>query len=179
MRLVITKGLWTLALLLAAYGCGQDTSQTPVRTVIGLPTPTQTATPTVVPSTMPTSPPMPTPTRTAISPVVPNPIPASTPVPTSTLARRYSKTPAPIVFHALPDIFSGGSGGEAASGGDVDASSVEEVLEQGLRLAGASPVHVGFRGTAADDSVALRVAGYRANAGAARSGDTLLARPGR
>ena len=35
----------------------------------------------------------------------------------------------------------------------VDAATVEEVLEQGLGLAGASPVHIGFRGTAAVDSV--------------------------
>ena len=32
-------------------------------------------------------------------------------------------------------------------------SSVEDVLEKGLRLAGASPVHLVFRGTAQEDSV--------------------------
>ena len=37
--------------------------------------------------------------------------------------------------------------------GEVDASSVEDVLEQGLRLAGASPVHIAFRGTANAGSV--------------------------
>ena len=50
------------------------------------------------------------------------------------------------------DLFSG-SGGQAA-GYPVDGTaSVEEVLEQGLRSAGASPVHIAVRGTAAADSV--------------------------
>ena len=45
------------------------------------------------------------------------------------------------------DLFSG-SGGQAA-GYPVDGTaSVEEVLEQGLRSAGASPVHIAVRGTA-------------------------------
>ena len=50
------------------------------------------------------------------------------------------------------DLFSG-SGGQAA-GYPVDGTaSVEEVLEQGLRSAGASPVHIAVRGTASADSV--------------------------
>ena len=43
------------------------------------------------------------------------------------------------------------NGGVACSTGPV--STVEEVLERGLRLAGASPVHLAFRGTANADSV--------------------------
>ena len=34
-----------------------------------------------------------------------------------------------------------------------DRSSVEEVLEKGLELSGASPVHLAFRGTAQSDTV--------------------------
>ena len=50
------------------------------------------------------------------------------------------------------DLFSG-SGGQAA-GYPVDGTaSVKEVLQQGLRSAGASPVHIAVRGTASADSV--------------------------
>ena len=48
------------------------------------------------------------------------------------------------------DLFSRPGG---ASSSIVEASSVEDVLEQGLRLAGASPVHIVVRGTASSDSV--------------------------
>lgn len=41
----------------------------------------------------------------------------------------------------------------AGPGGEPEADSVEVVLEQGLRLAESSPVHLAFRGTAAADSV--------------------------
>ena len=50
------------------------------------------------------------------------------------------------------DLFSG-SGGHGAAYSIAEASSVEEVLEQGLRSAGASPVHIALRGTASADSV--------------------------
>ena len=140
MKTDITKGLWTLALLLlAVYGCGQDTPpattqapvSTPTATPAVSPTPTHTATPLVVSIAIP----------------IPTPLPASTPPPMPTAAS------APSVAWWLPDLFSIRPGGGAASGGDVDVASVEEVLEQGLRLAGASPVHVVFKGTATDDSV--------------------------
>ena len=50
------------------------------------------------------------------------------------------------------DLFSG-SGGQAA-GYPVDGTaSVKEVLQQGLRSAGASPVHIAVRGTASGESV--------------------------
>ena len=64
-----------------------------------------------------------------------------------------SATPAANAVLWLPDLFSGGPVAGAASGGDADAASVEDALEHGLRLAGASPSHIAFRGTAADDSV--------------------------
>ena len=50
------------------------------------------------------------------------------------------------------------------------AATVEEVLERGLRLAGASPVHLVFRGTAVANSARCdwrdiaRTAGQRADA---------------
>lgn len=63
-----------------------------------------------------------------------------------------SAAPSPNAARWLPYLFSGGPVGGAASGGEEDAASVEDTLEQGLRLAGASPVHLAFRGTAADGS---------------------------
>ena len=48
-------------------------------------------------------------------------------------------------------FFSGNSDGAAYY--DEGVSSVEDVLERGLRLAGASPVHQAFRGTASVGSV--------------------------
>ena len=50
------------------------------------------------------------------------------------------------------DLFSG-SGGQAAGYPIDGTASVEEVLEEGLRSAGASPVHIAVRGTASADSV--------------------------
>ena len=128
-----------LVLLAAAYGCGQDAPPASPQS----PASTATPTPTVSP----------TPTQTATPLAVSTAIFSPTPMPTSTPPPMPTATSAPSTAQWLPDVFSGGPRGGAASGGDVDASSVEEVLEQGLRLAGASPVHVVFRGTAADDSV--------------------------
>ena len=52
------------------------------------------------------------------------------------------------------DLFGGSSDhGSAQAYSLAAASSVEEVLEQGLRSAGASPVHIALRGTASADSV--------------------------
>ena len=50
------------------------------------------------------------------------------------------------------DLFGGRSGGQATLtiGGEA---TVEELLESGLRLAGASPVHLAIRGTAASSSI--------------------------
>ena len=50
------------------------------------------------------------------------------------------------------DLFSG-SGGQAAGYPIDGTASVEEVLEEGLRSAGASPVHIAVRGTASGESV--------------------------
>ena len=128
-----------LLVLLAAYGCGQDATPAPVATVVPAAFVLQASTPTAIPTL--TSTPVPTATPTAI-PQLPL-LPTSTP----------TATPAPSFAQLLPDLFSGGPGGGAASGGDEDAASVEDVLKQGLRLAEASPVHIALRGTAADDSV--------------------------
>ena len=51
------------------------------------------------------------------------------------------------------DFFSVASGTGAAQEAEFDADSVEEVLERGLALAEASPVHLAFRGTGAAGSV--------------------------
>ena len=142
MKTVITKVLWTLALLSAAYGCGPDAPPAPPATAVPIPTllsssqstpaPTPTPAPTAMPAAIPTTTPTPT-------------LPQSTPAPVAT----PSATPPPNAVQWLPDLFYGGPVGGAASGGEEGAASVEDVLEQGLRLAGASPVHLSFRGTAA------------------------------
>ena len=51
------------------------------------------------------------------------------------------------------ELFSGGSGVGALFGGELHVATVEDVLERGLRLAGASPTHFAIRGTAQADSV--------------------------
>ena len=126
----VVRGLWTLALLMAAYGCGQDAPPAPVSMAM-----------TPLPTSIPTATSSPTPIHTLASIPTPTAPPTATPTPVSTTTQAQSVAP------WLPDLFSGGPGGGAASGGDVDAASVEDVLEQGLRLAGASPVHLAFRGT--------------------------------
>ena len=76
------------------------------------------------------------------------------------------------------DLFSG-SGGQAA-GYPVDGTaSVEEVLEQGLRSAGASPVHIAVRGTASVGFRPVRLARHRADASAASPGDPIPVGSGR
>lgn len=51
------------------------------------------------------------------------------------------------------DLFSVAPSTGASQDADFDADSVEEVLEKGLDAAGASPVHLAFRGTGASGSV--------------------------
>ena len=131
--------------IMAAYGCGPDAQphvlQAPVATA--MPDSIPEAMLDAAPTTAATPTPLPTP---AASPTpAPAPVPTATPIPSA--ARRL-----PLDVGTL-DLFSGGLSGGAASGGEVDAASVEDVLDLGLRLAGASPVHIAFRGTAADDSV--------------------------
>ena len=58
------------------------------------------------------------------------------------------------------------------------APTVEELLEQGLALAGASPVQLAIRGTAAGESVRCAWRGDRADGGAAGAGDPVLAAAG-
>ena len=60
----------------------------------------------------------------------------------------------------------------------VSVASVEELLEEGLHLAGASPVHLTIRGTAGADDGALRLAGDRADGNAAGARHPVLAAAG-
>ena len=99
-------------------------------------------------------------------PPIPTPIPFSTngspdapatqQEPTLTRALAPTSEPAPVQDRRAPrdvsrfDPFSAGSG---AAYGHGEASSVEGVLEKGLHLMEASPVHVAVRGTAQADSV--------------------------
>ena len=50
------------------------------------------------------------------------------------------------------ELFRGRSGGHAIRA-PRGAPTVEELLEQGLHLAGASPAHLAIRGTAASNSI--------------------------
>ncbi len=78
------------------------------------------------------------------------PAPTSTPIATPTAVSNIAQRP-PLDVGAF-DLFSVDLSA-AAHSGDVDVATVEEVLELGLRLAGASPTHIAFRGTADADSI--------------------------
>ena len=66
----------------------------------------------------------------------------------------------------LPDLLSGRPGSTAAyDDGAYGEPTVEEVLEHGLRLVGASPVHIAFRGTGDTSSVRCRWRGVARTAG--------------
>ena len=144
MKLVIANVLCALALLLAAYGCGQAAALPQAEPEHRL---SQAA------AASPASTPTPEASRERNA--------ASTETPTSQLAATATPAPtstpltatSPGTPHILPDLFSGGAKGGAAFGGDADTANVEDVLAQGLRLARASPVHIAIRGTAAGGSV--------------------------
>ena len=144
MRMVAANVLCALALLLATYGCRQDAALPQAEKEHGhsqaaasSPASTSTAAADLQRSTALT--------ETAASQ------PAATATPTPTFTPLAVATPS--VPNILPDLFSGGAKGGAASGGNADVASVEDVLERGLRLAGASPAHIAFRGSAAEGSV--------------------------
>ena len=142
MKSAMAKALCALVILATAFGCSQNAappaSSSPVSQSMAAPT----TSPTLARITA-----TPTPTQPSVSTTTPIPTAIPTPTPTP------SATSAPAAPQWLPDLFSGGPSGGAASGGEVDAASVEDALERGLRLAGASPTHLAFRGTAAADSV--------------------------
>ncbi len=140
MKAVVANVLCALALLLAAYGCGQDSASPqaePEHRVTHTAAASPVSTPTAAAGRGGNS----ASTESATS--QPAVAATSTPLPAAT----------PSVPRILPDLFSGGARGGAASGGDTNAASTEDVLERGLRLAGASPVHIAFLGTAEEDSV--------------------------
>ena len=72
------------------------------------------------------------------------------------------------------DLFSSGVGGGAAAD-PVEPPSLEEVLEQGLALAEASPVQMAVRGSTEDGSVRCEWRGVARTPAAARGCDTVLA----
>ena len=74
---------------------------------------------------------------------------------TSTLAKTASgwvsrQSPRDV---SLFDLFSPPAGGGAAYEHEVGTTSVEELLDYGLQLAGVSPVHLAARGVASSDTV--------------------------
>ena len=144
MRMFAANVLCALALLLVAYGCGQDAAAPQAERAHSL-SQAGAAPPVSTPATAASRDPNTASTESATSQpaAVATPAPTSTPLPAATHS----------VAHVLPDLFSGGARGGAASGGDTNAASVEEVLAQGLRLAGASPAHIAFLGAATEGSV--------------------------
>ena len=140
MKAVVANVLCALALLLAAYGCGQDAAPTQAEPEYRV-THTTAASPVSTPTAAAGREGNSASTESATS--QPAAAATSTPLPAAT----------PSVPRILPDLFSGGARGGAASGGDTNAASTEDVLERGLRLAGASPVHIAFLGAAAEGSV--------------------------
>ena len=124
--------------------------------------------------------------RPAESIVTPTPSPApqqgrSTPTPTPTIAPAISTTPLPLP--AEPCVQSpetceqrdisnfnpirGETGGFGGAGYVVsqDEPTVEEILEKGLRLSEASPVHIAFRGAASKGSFRCAWRGVARTAG--------------
>ena len=89
--------------------------------------------------------------------VMPTPVSMPTSLPLPTHVPMLTATSNPTSIQGQPrdvsrsGLFSGAGG--AALGGDYDSSSVEEVLEQGLYVAGITPVHIAFRGTPSAGSV--------------------------
>ena len=76
------------------------------------------------------------------------------------------------------DLFSAQPGGGVSHFTlEAEAPAVEEVLEKGLLLAGASPVHLAFRGTASSESVRCDWRGI-ARSPEQRERDTVLAGAG-
>ena len=91
------------------------------------------------------------------------PVDASTPAPSSTATAVMPTLVPPalagsVVAQRVPrdvsfiELFSGSPNGADAYSKGAEPT-VEDVLEKGLRLAGASPVHVAVRGTASSDTV--------------------------
>ena len=144
MKAVVANVLCALALLLAAYGCGQDAAPTQAE-----PKHRVTHTTAASPVSTPTAKAGPVRNAASTETAASQPAATATPAPTSTPLPAAT----PSVPRILPDLFSRGARGGAASGGDTNAASTEDVLERGLRLAGASPVHIAFLGTAAEGSV--------------------------
>ena len=132
-----------LALLACAQGCGESARPvgTPLASSVSVevPSPTMMPLPTAVP--VDASTPAPSSTATALMPTLVPPALAG-----SVVAQRV---PRDVSFI---ELFSGSPDGAVAYSRGAEPT-VEDVLEKGLRLAGASPVHVAVRGTASSDTV--------------------------
>ena len=133
-----------LALLACAQGCGESARPvaTPLAASVSVeaPSPTMMPLPTAVPVAAAT--PAPSSTATPLPALMPTVVPLAA----SASVRRV---PRDVSFI---DLFSGSPDGAVAYSRGAEPT-VEEVLEKGLRLAGASPVHVAVRGTASSDTV--------------------------
>ncbi len=131
----------------------------PVATETPQHTPTATPMPVAIPTSTATPTPVAIPTATATPTPVPTPTPTPTPVPTPT----PTPTPVPIEQTCLDDPDGPCSPRDVSDfrlftlggmhGGGVTAPSVEDVLEKGLYLLEASPVHIALEGTAHPGSV--------------------------
>ena len=158
MRVMVLWALIVVALVPVVHGCGEDARLPASESVGVVDAPASAATPvsrSVVDSAaspheeqssiVPPGPALPSVAATAL--------PTRTPVATPEAGSEEGVVQAPPMDVGVFDLFSGGIGMGAASGGHISASSVEDVLEKGLRLASASPVHIAIRGTASRGSV--------------------------
>ena len=130
-----------LVVLAAAYAVWDGARPAAERMQESVALPTQSASPAAAPAVLLT----PTPTPSVPTPSASPTVPEFGLTADSEVARRQPRDVSRFQF------FSGNSDGAAYSDGGV--SGVEDVLEEGLHLAGASPVHQAFRGTASIGSV--------------------------
>ena len=75
--------------------------------------------------------------------------PSTTTTGTPTTGTLNATTPPPLAM-PLPDLFASPINRNSAFSGEGSSSSVEDVLEMGLALAGFSPAHVAIHGDATD-----------------------------
>ena len=148
-RTIVFPVVVALLALASGYACGDDGDDAPPavgRTRESTAIPVQSASPTASPPAVSAVVSTPTPTPSVQSPTA---LPVSTPTPEFGAAREAEAAPSRDV--SAFRFFSGNPGESAYS--EEDVSSVEDVLEKGLHLAGASPVHLAIRGTARRGSV--------------------------
>ena len=137
--------LAALLLLLTLAGCNAARpTPTPPATPELATTATPAPAPTPIPIATPTPAPTPAPSSTAPSPTAPLPKPAGSPTP----PKEISHIPRDVGSFSLFSLWHRG-----AAHADYSVSSVEAVLQKGLRESELSPTHIAIRGSTSASSV--------------------------